>query len=158
MKEKTLRWPGHIDLMRILRDLGLFSREPIRVQSQLVRPLNVTSALLFPHWTYDEGEEDFTVMRVIVEGTRSNQHHRLTWDMLDFFDRTTNTTSMARTTAFPCTILARTLLERGAYEPGVIVAEMIGRDAQRTQHVLGELERRGVRFRFHDTKLPPNPP
>jgi hypothetical protein len=68
MKEKTLRYPGHIELMRVLRQLGLFSREPIEVDGVWVSPLALTSKLLFPQWTYGEGEEDLTVLRVVAEG------------------------------------------------------------------------------------------
>jgi saccharopine dehydrogenase-like NADP-dependent oxidoreductase len=70
MKEKTLRWPGHAELMRVLKDTGFFSLEPIDVGEQKVRPRDVTAALLFPRWTFDEGEADLTVMRVRVVGLR----------------------------------------------------------------------------------------
>ena len=62
MKEQTLRYPGHIALMRVMRETGLFSKETIEVGGAKVRPLDVTSALLFPKWTYAPGEEDLTVM------------------------------------------------------------------------------------------------
>ena len=58
MKEKTLRYPGHANLMRVFRDSGFFEREPILVDGQSVSPLAVTSRLLFEQWRLAEGEED----------------------------------------------------------------------------------------------------
>src|SRR5262249_10095963 len=83
MKEKTLRYPGHIELMRVLRPTGFFDQKPITVDGVSVRPLDVTSALLFPKWTFEEGEGELTVLRVIVEGKKNGAPARYQWDLLD---------------------------------------------------------------------------
>ncbi len=157
MKEKTLRYPGHIELMRVLRHTGLFGRDPVRVgvspgapaeSGTLVRPFDVISALMFPLWTYDPGEEDLTVMRVIAEGAdrASGRATRVTWDLLDFFDRPTGATSMARTTAFPCTIMAR-LLGAGEFRtPGVMPPERLGAIPGMLERVLAALAAKGVHY------------
>jgi saccharopine dehydrogenase-like NADP-dependent oxidoreductase len=155
MKEKTLRWPGHIELMRILREMGLFSGEPIDVGGVSVRPLDVTSRLLFPMWSFAEGEEDFTVMRVIVDGVKDGRAMRHRWDLLEPYDRASGTTSMSRTTALPCAIVAR-LLASGAYaEPGVRPPEFLGRRADLAEVVLAEHARRGVVYE-HRAGAPEN--
>jgi lysine 6-dehydrogenase len=147
MKEKTLRYPGHIDLMRAFRETGLFGREPIDAGGVRVRPIDVTSALMFPKWTYQPGEEDLTVMRVVVEGLKATRRMRLTWDMFDVFDQRSQCTSMSRTTAIPCTIVAR-LIASGAFRrPGVIPPELIGLEAGMLDHVLREHSHRGIEFR-----------
>ena len=46
MKEKTLRYPGHIDLMRVFRETGLFDTEPVEVDGRPVVPRDVTASLL----------------------------------------------------------------------------------------------------------------
>ena len=71
MKEKTLRFPGHAEKMRILRETGFFSYDPIDVNGVEVRPIDVTARLLFPFWEMKEGDRDFTVMRVEVAGKRA---------------------------------------------------------------------------------------
>ena len=38
MKEKTLRYPGHAELMRIFRESGFFGTEPVQVEGREVRP------------------------------------------------------------------------------------------------------------------------
>src|SRR5262249_11471019 len=86
MQEKTLRYPGPVQLMRAFRETGLFSKEPLNVGGQLIRPLDATAALLFPKWTFEEGEADLTVMRVIVAGRRGGQRRRYSWDLVDSFD------------------------------------------------------------------------
>ena len=81
MKEKTLRWPGHAELMRVLKDTGFFSLEPVDVAGQRVRPRDLTAALLFPKWTFEEGEADLTVMRVRVEGIAGGEPVVYAWDL-----------------------------------------------------------------------------
>lgn len=146
MKEKTLRWPGHIELMRVFRETGLFSHEPIEVGGVSVKPIDVISALMFPKWTYEQGEEDLTVMRVTVEGEKDGRGVRYAWDLLDYYDKAAQATSMSRTTAFPCTIIARMIASGELAMPGVIPPELLGNVSGLLDRVLGELEQRGVRY------------
>jgi saccharopine dehydrogenase-like NADP-dependent oxidoreductase len=146
MKEKTLRYPGHIALMRVLRDMGLFSSEPIDVGGARVAPRALAEQRLFPRWAYDEGEEDLTVMRVVVEGREGGAPRRYTWDLYDRYDRATGLRSMARTTAFPATIVA-SLVARGVFRrPGVHPPEVLGAVPGLCETLLQELARRGVRY------------
>jgi len=145
MKEKTLRYPGHVALMRAFRETGLFSKELQDVGGQRVRPLDLTAALLFPKWTFQEGEADMTVMRVVVQGQQKGQSTTYRWDLLDRYDASTGLRSMSRTTAFPATIVAR-LISTGAFRrPGVCAPEVLGREPGILDTVIGELEQRGVR-------------
>ena len=147
MKEKTLRYPGHIELMRVFRETGLFGHDPVDVGGTQVRPIDLTSALMFPKWTYEPGEEDLTVMRVLVEGTKRGQRVCYTWDLLDFFDRTSQCTSMSRTTAIPCAIVARMIAAGQVRMRGVIPPELLGRDPGVLDHVLQEHAKRGIEYR-----------
>jgi saccharopine dehydrogenase-like NADP-dependent oxidoreductase len=151
MKEKTLRYPGHAELMRAFRATGLFSREPVRVGGVEVRPLDLLSALMFPQWSYAPGEADLTAMRVIVEGRRDGRPARLQWDLLDRYDERTGTTSMARTTAFPCTSVARLIAAGAIEEAGVLVPERVGRRPELLAAVMQDLEARDVVFDFSET-------
>jgi lysine 6-dehydrogenase len=147
MREKTLRYPGHADLMRAMREMGLFSEDPIDVHGQKIRPRDLTSAFLFPLWTYAPGEEDLTVMRVVAEGTKGARFTRYQWDLLDFYDKTTRATSMSRTTGFPCAIVA-SLVHAGLFNrPGVHPPERLADEPDLVETLLSELSRRGVRFR-----------
>jgi lysine 6-dehydrogenase len=147
MKEQTLRYPGHIALMRAMRETGLFSKETIEVGGASVRPLDVTSALLFPKWTYGPGEEDLTVMRVTATGLEKGARVTYRWDLLDFYDRASGATSMSRTTAFPCAIVARAILAGKFRRPGVHAPEALADEPGMVEHIMAELAARGVMYR-----------
>jgi lysine 6-dehydrogenase len=111
-----------------------------------VRPLDVTAALLFPKWTFDEREADLTVMRVSAVGQQGGRRVRLQWDLLDHYDPETNTRSMSRTTGFPAAIMARWLLDKRFERPGVHPPETIGREPALVKEMLRELATRGVNY------------
>ncbi len=147
MKEKTLRYPGHIEIMRVLRETGLFSHDPIEVGGVSVRPIDVISKLMFPKWTYEEGEADLTVMRITVDGMQGGAKAQYRWDLLDYHDAETMRTSMARTTAFPCAIIARKIAAGEVAQPGVNPPEKLAHITGLVAHVLAEHDRRGVVYR-----------
>lgn len=151
MKERTLRFPGHIELMRVLRHLGLFSKQAIEVDGQMVVPLSLTSKLLFPQWTYEEGEADLTVMRILVRGMKRGLRVTHRWDLLDHYHPGEKATSMSRTTGLPCAIVARMLAEERYAEPGVHPPEDLGPVPGVLEHVLSELAERGVEYRYAET-------
>ena len=147
MKELTLRYPGHIERMRMLRESGFFSQEPVEVGGAKVRPLDFTSRLLFPLWQFHEGEEDFTVMRVCVEGKEKGRPVRYQYELLDRYDRATGIMSMARTTGYTCTAAVR-MVARGLFQrKGISPPEFIGRDEQCYRFMMEQLAERGVVFR-----------
>ncbi len=146
MKEKTLRYPGHIALMRVLRETGFFGKEPIDVRGVRVAPIDLTAALLFPMWRFEEGEADVTVLRIEIEGVTGGSRRRFVWELLDRYDEGTRTTSMARTTGYTATAAVR-LLASGAWKkPGIVPPEHLGTDARCFQAMLDDLAARGVRI------------
>lgn len=148
MVEKTLRYPGHAVRMRILRDAGFFSTQELRAASGTVRPRDVTEALLFNAWHFEEGEPDLTVMRIVAEGTLAGKRVRHTYNLLDYYNTETETSSMARTTGYTCTGIVR-LLARGLWtEPGLVPPERVGRDERCFAAVLDHLAERSVHI-FH---------
>ena len=144
MKEKTLRWPGHVEKMRMLREMGFLSLEPIEVAGTRVRPYDVTTRLLFDAWRLPQGEADLTVMRIEATGTIRGTRQSWTWDLYDEADPATGFHSMARTTGFPCAIVAR-LLARGALrQPGVQPPERLAGDDRFFDEMMDGLRERGV--------------
>jgi len=144
MIEKTLRYPGHAVRMRVLRDAGFFSTNEIQAASGMVRPRDVTEALLFNAWNYEEGEPDLTVMRIIVEGTQGGTRVRHTYNLLDYYSTETETSSLARTTGYTCTAMVH-LLAKGLWaEPGLVPPEFVGRSEECYRAVLQHLAERDV--------------
>ncbi|MBN1878448.1 MAG: saccharopine dehydrogenase NADP-binding domain-containing protein [Anaerolineae bacterium] len=127
MKEKTLRYPGHVNLMRVFRDSGFFDTHLVEVGGNAIRPIDLTAKLIFKQWQLQPGEEDFTVMRVVVEGEKAGKSRRYTYDLLDRYDHATQTTSMARTTGYTCTLVARMVLDRQFTQKGICPPEYVGR-------------------------------
>jgi saccharopine dehydrogenase-like NADP-dependent oxidoreductase len=146
MREKTMRWPGHSELMRTLRHLGLFSHEPVQVGGARVRPIDLTAKLLFPHWTYEEGETDVTVMTVRAWGTRDGRAVRLAWTLHDELDPATGFPSMSRTTAFPATSVLRLIAAGKVHKPGVHAPEALAGMPGVLDAVIADQRARGVRY------------
>jgi lysine 6-dehydrogenase len=205
MKEKTLRHPGHLELMRVLRETGFFSKDEIDVRGAKVRPLDVTSKLLFPMWTLQPGEEEFTILRVIVEGVKNRsvappcgtgvspvsakeprpcgtgispvsakeppscgtgvspvsvkdgRRLRYVYDLYDEYDAKTDQTSMARTTGFPCAIVARMLAFGEFAEPGVFPPELLALRHGLFDRVTRDLAARGVNLTHHTEEIETSP-
>lgn len=153
MIEKTLRYPGHADRMRMLRETGFFSEQPVAVGGATVRPIDLTAELLFPAWQMAEGDEDLTVMRVEVEGLLGGRRLRRTWALLDRFDRTTGTTSMARTTGYTATAAVHALATGLWTESGVAPPERLGRVAACFESIFDYLAARDIRFVRSDRDL-----
>ena len=143
-KEMTLRYPGHAELMRVFREMGLFSYEPIEVREQQVRPIDLTSKLLFDEWAMKNGETDLTVMQVIMEGTKDGSSVRYTFDLLDYFDSENNVHSMARTTGYTCTLIARMVLSGEFDRTGISPPEYVGGHGNCYQSLLEGYESRGI--------------
>ncbi len=144
MKEKTLRYPGHAELMRIFRECGFFDEELIEIEGCTVKPIALTSKLFFDKWKATPENREFTVMQVIIEGRKKNKHIRSTFYLLDRYDEETKTTSMARTTGYTCSIIARQLLGRMFEHKGICPPEYIGHTAGCFEHLLEEYEKRGI--------------
>ncbi len=144
MKEKTLRYPGHIEKMAVLRESGFFSGEKIEVGGQMVRPLDMTAKLLFPMWKLEPGEGDITVMLIQVEGRKDGRRLRYVYDLHDEFDHVTGVTSMARTTGYTATVALRMVAEGLYTRQGISPPEYMGRQSGCVDYLLKGLAARGV--------------
>jgi len=149
MFEKTLRYPGHISLMRILNETGFLDMTPIQVEGVSVRPIDVTASVLSPLWKYEPGEADVTVMRLVISGLEDGRPASYTYDMYDEYDPATETLSMARTTGYTCTAVTRLVLDGGYSQKGISPPEFVGQVDGCWQSVEQYLEDRGIRCRMH---------
>ena len=146
MVEKTMRYPGHAERMRMLRESGFFAEDPLDIGGTAVRPLDVTARLLFSAWQYRDGERDLTAMRVIVEGHERGERVRYTYDLLDRHDDETRTSSMARTTGYTCTAAVRLVAAGRFTETGITPPEHLGSNAAHFEFIVEDLARHGVVF------------
>ena len=151
MFEKTLRYPEHVDQMRIFDNLGFFSQTPIQVNGVSVRPIDVTASVLTPFWKYEPGESDLTVMRLIISGDEDGKPMIYTYDMYDEYDPATGIPSMARTTGYTCAAVSRLVLDGGYPQTGIIAPETLGRAEGCRDSVQKYLEDRGVHCKMHQS-------
>lgn len=148
MKEKTLRYPGHRDLMAALAASGFFSEETIRVGDKQVRAIDATSAILLEAWRLQPDEPELTVMRVTIEGDEQGEQVRYVYDLHDRYDETSGTSSMARTTGYACNAAAQLILEGSFTRLGVSAPEIVGRQPGCCDQILGYLRERAVNYRL----------
>lgn len=146
MKEKTLRYPGHIRLIEVLQAAGFFSDEPLQVNGTMVKPIDFTSQILFKEWRLQPGEPEFTLMKVSITGTKDKQPAWVEYLLYDEYDNATCTSSMSRTTAYTCTA-AVNLLVNGMFDAkGVYPPELVGSKKACFDFVLKYLADRGVHY------------
>ena len=124
MIEKTLRYPGCVEYLKVLRECGYFSYDEIEINGNKIRPIDLTAKLLFPKWQMKEGDEDFTIMRIKISGKEADKKVLYTYTLLDRFKN--NTISMARTTGFTCTSVANLILENKHNKVGISPPEFLG--------------------------------
>ncbi len=145
MKEKTLRYPGHVEYVKVLKESGFFNTEAIEVNGQKIAPLDFTSKVLFNEWKLGETEEELTVMRVTVKGTNAQgKEETVVYNLHDEFCTKTNTSSMARTTGYTATAAANMFLEGLFKEKGVFPPELVGKHEACFNYFIKYLEERGV--------------
>ncbi len=144
MIEKTLRYPGHIELMKIFREVGLFNNKEVEVSGKRIRPIDLTSKLLFPFWSPEKGEEDFTILDVLMEGNENGKNSSHRYFIFDSYDPAEHNSSMARTTGFTCCAAARFLLEGNFEKKGVCPPEFLGEDENCFNFILSYLRKKGI--------------
>lgn len=153
MKEKTLRYPGHVEYIRVLKESGFFKEEPMFDNG--ISALDVTSKILFNEWKLAEDEEELTVMRVTIIGTQkqSNTKEKIVFDLHDEFDHDTKISSMARTTGYTATAAVSMFLDGLVNKKGVLPPELVGSDKVCYDYFFKYLKERGVNYHKSTIKL-----
>ncbi len=139
-KEKTLRYPGHIDLIIALKESGFFNEEKIRIDEKEISPLQFTSKILFNEWKLGDDEEELTVMKVILKSAEKT----IEYNLLDYYDAATKTSSMGRTTGYTCTASANLIAKNLFNEKGVFPPELVGKYKNCFDFVMNYLHQRNV--------------
>jgi saccharopine dehydrogenase-like NADP-dependent oxidoreductase len=147
MKEKTLRYPGHVEYVKVLKESGFFDREKIMVKGSMVSPLDFTCQVLFNEWKLGDTEEEITVMRVTLRGENSSgQKEEVVYTLHDEYNTGTGTSSMARTTGYTATAAANLFLEGLFTEKGVFPPELVGKHRACFDYFLRYLEERNIHY------------
>jgi saccharopine dehydrogenase-like NADP-dependent oxidoreductase len=153
MKEKTLRYPGHVDAIRVLRDSGFLDCGPVAVPGGSIRPVDLTARLLFPRWKLGEEELEFTVMKITLRGEEKGRAKEIRYFLLDRYDPVRKISSMARTTGYACTAAAELVLAGKFVRKGIIPPEWMGADSSCFEQIMKHLEERGVIYKMEQGTL-----
>jgi len=145
-KEKTMRYPGHVDIIISLKESGFFNETPIDIEGSKISPLKVTSQILFNEWKLGLEEEELTVMKVKLIGKKDGAAKIVEWNLLDFYDQDTKISSMARTTGYTCTAAVNLLTQNLFNEKGVFPPELVGKQKNCFDFVLDYLKERKVNW------------
>jgi lysine 6-dehydrogenase len=142
MEYKTLRYPGHAQIMENIRDLGLLDLDPVEVKGAKVAPRDVFIATVGPRLRKPNGR-DLVALRVTVEGTKGKKKKRLGWELLDSYDEKTGISAMERTTGFSLAITGLMQARQQVKGAGVLTPD----EAVPAEIYIKELAKRGVKIR-----------
>jgi saccharopine dehydrogenase-like NADP-dependent oxidoreductase len=147
LKEQTLRYPGHLDLIIALRTAGFFSTNAFQFNDREVRPLDFSAAYLIDQWKMGPADQDITVMKVVVVGFENEAPVQIEYDLYDQYDPATGFSSMSRTTGFTCTASLELIIKDKFTEKGVFPPELVAKTKGCFPFVLNYLQERGVNWR-----------
>ena len=116
----------------------------------------MTCKILFDQWKLKEGDEDITVMKIVVEGKKEGEKLRYTFDLYDEYDPETKTHSMARTTAYTAAMAVRLMASDLYREKGLQLPEQLGSQEKIVNFMLAGLAKRNVIYRKEIKKLVTN--
>ncbi|MGQ9864134.1 MAG: saccharopine dehydrogenase C-terminal domain-containing protein [Bacteroidia bacterium] len=139
LMEKTLRYPGHAQWMAGLKALGFFSEEPIE---EGIVPRGFTEKILGRAWKQGFQDQDIVVLE--MDFTFEDGENRL-YRLVDFYDTTTGTTAMARTTVYPALGVFFWIAQNDP-PPGLYTPEKIGTEIGAWESVQNFLRQEGLQL------------
>jgi lysine 6-dehydrogenase len=142
MEYKTLRYPGHAEIMETIRELGLLGVDPVDVKGVKVSPRDLFVAVVGPKLSKPKGK-DLLALRVIVTGTKSGRPAERRFDLVDRYDEKHGISAMMRTTGYSLSITGQMQVRREIGPAGVWTPdECVPADAY-----IVELRARGIELR-----------
>ncbi len=143
---QTIRWPGHCDMWNKLKDLHFLDKEPMKVKGAEISPMDFFEAWGNKYLQYEPDEGDAICQRVIVEGKKNGAKAKYTYEFVEFQDFKADLSAMAKTTAFPCSIVSQMIAKGQMNTPGVIHPAKIGYDEKLSDTFFAEMAKRGIKI------------
>lgn len=147
---KAIRYPGHCNQVKLLRDLGLMDSRSVRLNNQISVPPRAVLASLLTQKLPKE-ETDVVLIRVTVQGIKQGESSEVVWEAVDYMDEKTGLSAMMRTTAFPAAIIAQMVADNEITSRGTLAQET----AIPTKRFLEEMKRRGIEFTRKERNMAP---
>ncbi|MBW2998740.1 saccharopine dehydrogenase, partial [Candidatus Woesearchaeota archaeon] len=153
MKEKTLRFPGHIKMIQALKAAGFLDYKPLKVKGKEFIPFEITSEILFKAWKLNPEDKEFTIMRIIFQGEENGVKKEIVYDLYDEYDPVEKISSMARTTGFTATAAADMILNNVFNEKGMFPPELVGKNKECYEYILKYLKERNINYYITERNL-----
>ncbi len=142
MEYKTLRYPGHAEIMETIRELGLLDLEPVDVKGVKVVPRDVFVSVVGPKLTKPRGK-DLLALRVTVSGTKDGTPAKRQFDLIDRYDEAHGISAMMRTTGYSLSITGQMQARGQVRPPGVWTPD----ECMPAPEYIAELRARGIDVR-----------
>jgi lysine 6-dehydrogenase len=139
MEYKTLRYPGHVAIMRPIRELGLLANQPIEVKGTKVAPRDLFIAAVHPKLFKPEGR-DLVALQVQVTGQKNGKPERVTFRLIDYYDPQHGISAMMRTTGYSLSITGQMQVDGRVKAKGVHTPD----EAMPFDAYVSELAKRGI--------------
>ena len=139
MEYKTLRYPGHAEIMQTIRDLGLLDVEPVEVKGTKVAPRDLFLSVVGPKLTKAKGP-DLLALRVTVGGTKAGRPAERRFDLVDRYDEAHGISAMMRTTGYSLSITGQMQARREVGPAGVWTPD----ECMPAAAYIAELRARGI--------------
>ena len=141
MEYKTLRYPGHAEIMEAIRELGLLDLEPVDVKGIKVVPRDLFVAAVGPKLT--KNGKDLLALRVTVRGTKGGKPAERRFDLVDRYDEAHGVSAMMRTTGYSLSITGQMQVRGEVGPPGVWTPD----ECMPAEAYIRELRARGIDLR-----------
>ena len=139
MEYKTLRYPGHAEIVETIRDLGLLDLEPVEVKGVKVSPRDLFVTVVGPKLTKPKGK-DLLALRVLVRGRKDGRPVERRYDLVDRYDEVHGISAMMRTTGYSLSITGQMQARREVGPPGVWTPD----ECMQAEGYMRELRVRGI--------------
>ena len=142
MEYKTLRYPGHAELMRHIRSLGLLDLTPVDVKGTKIIPRDVFISIVQPKLTKPKGH-DLVALRIVVTGKKNGVAATRSFELVDRYDEKHQVSAMMRTTGYSLSITGM-MQTRGQVKPaGVHTPD----ECIPAEQYIAELAKRGIQIK-----------
>jgi len=141
MWEKTLRYPRHVEKIKLLRDLGFLDESKFKEIN--LSPRELTIKLLEQKLSLP-AIKDLLLMSVRVKGAKNGSRVLYTYYLQDYYDEKEKITAMARTTAYTTSAVIQLLAKGAIEEKGVVPPEKFGMNEKLFDMILKELKKKGI--------------
>ncbi len=139
LQNKTLRYPGHVHILRELASLHLIDLAPGEGLEAQAKARRAMRRLLEPAILPEPDDRDLVVVHIITRGEKGGKPATVTLDLLDRYDEPTGFSAMERTTGFHLAMVAE-MIARGETPTGAVPLEK----AVSAGRIVEQMERRGM--------------